>query len=120
VELAQAISRFGAKVSIIEGGRILGREGREAGEAIAHQLKTEGIELHVGVHASKVEATDGGVTVHLDDGATVSAQRILVATGRRPRIGELALENIGIDTDSGHVEVDENLRTPADNVWAIG
>jgi pyruvate/2-oxoglutarate dehydrogenase complex dihydrolipoamide dehydrogenase (E3) component len=120
VELAQAINRFGAKVSIIEGGRILGREGREAGKAIAQQLEAEGIELHVGVHASKVEASDGVVTVHLEDGATVSAQHILVATGRRPRIGELALENIGIDTTAGHVEVDENLRTPADNVWAIG
>jgi len=75
-----------------------GAKGREAGKAIAQQLEAEGIELHVGVHANKVEASEGGVTVHLENGATVSAQHILVATGRRPRIGELALENIGIDT----------------------
>jgi pyruvate/2-oxoglutarate dehydrogenase complex dihydrolipoamide dehydrogenase (E3) component len=121
VELAQAISRLGAKVSIIEGGgRLLAREGREAGDAIAKQLKAEGIELHVGVHASKVEADGDGITVRLDDGAILAAERILVATGRRPRVDGLGLDRIGIDTSSGHVEVNEHLRTPADNVWAIG
>jgi pyruvate/2-oxoglutarate dehydrogenase complex dihydrolipoamide dehydrogenase (E3) component len=120
VELAQALSRFGAKVSIVEGNRLLAREGREAGEAIGGQLKAEGIELHLGVHAQQVSADDGGITVRLDDGAILSAERILVATGRRPRMRDLGLESIGIDTEGGHVEVDKQLRTGAENVWAIG
>jgi pyruvate/2-oxoglutarate dehydrogenase complex dihydrolipoamide dehydrogenase (E3) component len=120
VELAQALSRFGAKVSIVEGNRLLAREGREAGDAIAHQLKAEGIELHLGVHADHVAAEKGGITVRLEDGATISAERILVATGRRPRIHDLGLETIGLDTQSGHVDVDAQLRTGADSVWAIG
>jgi pyruvate/2-oxoglutarate dehydrogenase complex dihydrolipoamide dehydrogenase (E3) component len=120
VELAQALSRFGSKVSIVEGNRLLAREGREAGDAIGRQLKAEGIELHLGVHAEQVSAENGGITVRLDDGAVVAAERILVATGRRPRIDALGLDTIGLDTDSGHVEVDEQLRTGAENVWAIG
>jgi pyruvate/2-oxoglutarate dehydrogenase complex dihydrolipoamide dehydrogenase (E3) component len=121
VELAQALSRFGAKVAIVEGARLLAREGRDAGDAIGQQLKSEGIEIHLGVHAEQVSSDNGGVTVRLDDGAIVSAQRILVATGRRPRVRNLGLESIGLDPESGRVEVDEQLRSrTADNVWAIG
>jgi pyruvate/2-oxoglutarate dehydrogenase complex dihydrolipoamide dehydrogenase (E3) component len=120
VELAQALRRFGARVSIVDGSHLLGREGRGAGEAIGRQLEAEGIELHLGVHAKHVSAGDGGVTVTLDDGATVSAQKILVATGRSPRVKDLGLETIGLDPGARQVEVDEQLRTKADNVWAIG
>src|SRR4051794_29128454 len=120
VELAQALRRFGSQVAIIEGKRLLARDGREAGDVIGQALKAEGIELHLGVHAEQVSAENGGITVRLDDGAVVAAERILVATGRRPRIDALGLDTIGLDTDSGHVEVDEQLRTGAENVWAIG
>ncbi|HYZ28910.1 MAG TPA: NAD(P)/FAD-dependent oxidoreductase [Thermoleophilaceae bacterium] len=120
VELGQALRRFGASVSIVEGSRLLGREGRDAGDAIGQQLKSEGIALHLGVHADRVTAENGGVTVRLGDGAMLSAERILVATGRRPRVAGLGLENVGIDPAAGHAEVDEHLRTRADNVWAIG
>jgi pyruvate/2-oxoglutarate dehydrogenase complex dihydrolipoamide dehydrogenase (E3) component len=120
VELAQALSRFGAKVAIVEGNRLLAREGRDAGDAIGQALKAEGIELHLGIHASKVEKTDRGVNLHLEDGAIIAAERILVATGRRPRVDDLGLDAIGIDTSGGHVEVNEHLQTNADNVWAIG
>jgi pyruvate/2-oxoglutarate dehydrogenase complex dihydrolipoamide dehydrogenase (E3) component len=120
VELAQALRRFGAAVAIVEGNRLLAREGREAGDAIGQALKAEGIELHLGVHAQKVSAENGGVTLRLDDGALIAGERILVATGRRPRTAGLGLESIGIATSSGHIEVDPQLKTQADNVWAIG
>ncbi|HEX4718656.1 MAG TPA: NAD(P)/FAD-dependent oxidoreductase [Thermoleophilaceae bacterium] len=120
VELAQALRRFGAHVSIVEGNRLLAREGREAGDAIGQALEAEGIELHLGVHAERVSAENGGISVRLDDGATIAAERILVATGRRPRVAGLGLEAIGLDSDSGRVVVDARLRTKADNVWAIG
>jgi pyruvate/2-oxoglutarate dehydrogenase complex dihydrolipoamide dehydrogenase (E3) component len=120
VELAQALHRFGAEVSIVEGKRLLAREGEQAGEAIADQLRREGIQLHLGVHADQVSKQDGGIQMRLDDGSTLSAERVLVATGRRPRVAELGLDTLGLDTDSGHVEVDERLRTKAQSVWAIG
>ncbi|HEX4735746.1 MAG TPA: NAD(P)/FAD-dependent oxidoreductase [Thermoleophilaceae bacterium] len=119
VELAQAISRFGAKVTIVEGHRLLAHEGREAGEAIGQQLQSEGIELHEGVHAEQVTQENGRVTVRLDDGATLSAEKILVATGRRPRVKEVGLETLGVDPEQ--FEVDEQLRAKgADRLWAIG
>jgi pyruvate/2-oxoglutarate dehydrogenase complex dihydrolipoamide dehydrogenase (E3) component len=119
VELAQALRRFGARVSIVEGQRLLAREGEQAGDAIAKQLASEDIDIHVGIHADHVSATDGGVTVRLADGTELTAERILVATGRRPRVAGLGLENTGLDTSSGHIEVDERLRA-GDGVWAIG
>ena len=120
VELAQALRRFGAEVAIVEGNRLLAREGRDAGEAIAKQLEAEGIEIHLGVHAKSVSAAEGGITLRLEDGAMIAAERILVATGRRPRIADLGLEAIGVETKDAHVPVDEQLRTSAENVWAIG
>jgi pyruvate/2-oxoglutarate dehydrogenase complex dihydrolipoamide dehydrogenase (E3) component len=120
VELAQALRRFGARVALIEGSRLLGREGRGAGEAIGQQLESEGIELHLGVHAKQVGADGGAMTVTLDDGATITAEKILVATGRSPRVKNLGLETIGLDPDARQIEVDDQLRTKADSVWAIG
>jgi pyruvate/2-oxoglutarate dehydrogenase complex dihydrolipoamide dehydrogenase (E3) component len=99
---------------------LLAREGRAAGEAIGEQLSSEGIELHLGVHAQQVSASNGGISVRLEDGSTLNAERILVATGRRPRLTEYGLESVGIDTSKGQIDVDDQLRTSADNVWAIG
>lgn len=120
VELAQALRRFGAEVAIVEGNRLLAREGEQAGEAIGQQLEREGISLHLGVHAKRVGGKSESVEVELDDGTTIAAERILVATGRRPRVAELGLEALGLDTSSGHLDVNEHLQTSADKVWAIG
>src|SRR4051794_29068290 len=131
VELAQALRRLGAEVSIVEGKRLLAREGEQAGAAIGKQLERDGIALHLGVHAKRVTeverpggsgagAPGSGIEVELDDGARIRAERILVATGRRPRIADIGLEGLGLDLESGHLEVDNHLRTKADNVWAIG
>jgi pyruvate/2-oxoglutarate dehydrogenase complex dihydrolipoamide dehydrogenase (E3) component len=120
VELAQALRRFGAEVTLVEGKRLLAREGEQAGDAIAGQLKAEGIELHVGTHVDQVSASNGALTVRLEDGTTITAEKILVATGRRPRLSDLGVENIGLDPNAREVEVDAHLRTRADRVWAIG
>jgi pyruvate/2-oxoglutarate dehydrogenase complex dihydrolipoamide dehydrogenase (E3) component len=60
------------------------------------------------------------VTVRLDNGTTVSAEKILVATGRRPRVQEIGIDTIGLDPEARRLDVDDQLRTQADNVWAIG
>jgi pyruvate/2-oxoglutarate dehydrogenase complex dihydrolipoamide dehydrogenase (E3) component len=119
VELAQALRRFGAEVAIVEGSRLLAREGEQAGAAIAQQLAREGIDLHLGAHAQRVERRGQGVRVHLDDAQEVGADRILVATGRRPRVAGLGLEHLGLDRDARRLEVDERLRA-AEGAWAIG
>ena len=66
-----------------------------------------------------VERVEPGVRVHLSDGATLEAERLLVATGRRPNVEGLGLEELGVEITQRGVEVDERLRA-ADDVWAIG
>jgi len=116
-ELAQFFARMGARVTLIEHGpRLLGRVHEEAGELLAEVFGSEGIELRLGV---AVDAVEPGVRLRLSDGSTVEAERLLVATGRRPNTEELGLEQLGVTIGPRGIAVDERLRA-ADAVWAIG
>jgi dihydrolipoamide dehydrogenase len=120
-ELAQFFARMGSRVTIVEHGeRLLGRVHPEAGELMAEVFSSEGIDVRLGTDAERVEATDDGVTVGLSAGSSIEAERLLVATGRRPNATELGLEELGVRFDDrGWVVVDKRLRA-ADDVWAIG
>ena len=116
-ELAQFFFRMGSKVTIVERGeRLLGRVHSDAGELLAELFGAEGIDVRVGVG---IERTEPGTRLHLSDGSTVEAERLLIATGRRPNVERLGLDELGLEISSRGVEVDERLRA-ADNVWAIG
>jgi dihydrolipoamide dehydrogenase len=116
-ELAQFFARMGSSVTIIEHGpRLLGRIHEEAGELIAKVFREEGIDVRTGV---AVERAERGIVLTLGDGSTVEAERLLVATGRRPNTEGLGLETLGVSIGQRGVEVDEHLRA-AENVWAIG
>ena len=124
VEMSQILRRLGAQVTLLEGaGHALPREAKEAGLAIEQALAADGVDVRCGTRAESVSQADGGsYTVTLDDGGQVTAEKLLVATGRAPRVAGIGLESVGasFDEKSG-VEVDERLRvTGADNVWAIG
>jgi pyruvate/2-oxoglutarate dehydrogenase complex dihydrolipoamide dehydrogenase (E3) component len=116
-ELTQFFSRMGAKVTVVErGDRLLGRVHSDAGDLIAELFREEGIDVRLGAGIERVEA---GVRVHLSDGSTIEAERLLVATGRRPNVERLGLEQLGVTISPRGIEVDERLRA-AQNVWAIG
>ena len=116
-ELAQFFSRLGSSVTVIEHGpRLLGRVHEEAGALVGDVFREEGIDVRLGV---AVEKAAPGVTLTLSDGSTVEAERLLVATGRRPNVEELGLEGLGVSMGARGVEVDERCRA-AENVWAIG
>jgi dihydrolipoamide dehydrogenase len=116
-ELAQFFARMGARVTVIEQGpRLLGRVHEEAGEIVGDAFRDEGIDVRLGV---AVESVAPGVRLTLSDGSTVEAERLLVATGRRPNVEELGLEQVGASIGRRGIEVDERLRA-AENVWAIG
>jgi pyruvate/2-oxoglutarate dehydrogenase complex dihydrolipoamide dehydrogenase (E3) component len=116
-ELAQFFARLGSRVTVIERGeRLLGRVHGDAGELLAGVFRSEGIDVRVGVGVERVEA---GPRLHLSDGSSVEAERLLVATGRRPNAQGLGLEQIGVEVTPRGVVVDERLRA-AENVWAIG
>jgi len=116
-ELAQFFARMGAQVTIVERGDfLLGRIHHDAGELLAELFREEEIDVRVGVGIERVEP---GVKVSLSDGSTVEAERLLVATGRRPNVERLGLDQLGVSVSRRGIEVDERLRA-ADDVWAIG
>jgi NADPH-dependent 2,4-dienoyl-CoA reductase/sulfur reductase-like enzyme len=120
VEIAQALGRMGVAVTIVESAeRLLPREAAGVGEALAEALRAEGIELRLGSPASAAEREGDHYVLRFDDGAELRGERLLVATGRRPRLDGLGLENVRIRLVGGAVPVDEHLRA-ADGIWAIG
>jgi pyruvate/2-oxoglutarate dehydrogenase complex dihydrolipoamide dehydrogenase (E3) component len=120
VELGQAVRRMGAEVAIVEGAeRLLAREPAALGDALAEALRAEGVELHLGRHAASAAHVDGEYVLELTDGTVLRGDRLLVATGRRPRTEGLGLETVGLAPGRGGIAVDARMRA-ADGVWAIG
>jgi pyruvate/2-oxoglutarate dehydrogenase complex dihydrolipoamide dehydrogenase (E3) component len=120
VELAQALTRMGVKVTLVEGEeRVLSREAKPLGEALGKALAADGVELRLGGFASRAERDGEAYVLRFDDGPDLRAEKLMVATGRRPRLDGLGLESAGIDASNGAVEVDEGLRA-GEGVWAIG
>jgi pyruvate/2-oxoglutarate dehydrogenase complex dihydrolipoamide dehydrogenase (E3) component len=120
VELGQAVARMGAEVAIVEGmDRLLAREPAPLGAALAEALRADGVELYLGVHAAAARREDGEYVLELADGTVLRGDRLLVATGRRPRVEGLGLETVGIEPGRGAIAVDARMRA-GDGLWAIG
>jgi pyruvate/2-oxoglutarate dehydrogenase complex dihydrolipoamide dehydrogenase (E3) component len=125
LELAQAYSRFGSKVTVLEAtGRLLPPEEPEAGELIADVFRREGIDVRTAVKAERVshEAGPGaaaGFTLTLGDGAEVRGNALLIAKGRRADLAAVGTGSVGIDESQHAVPVDGHMRA-APGVWAIG
>ena len=116
-ELAQFFARLGSRVAVIERGpRLLGRVHEEAAAVIGDVFREDGIDVRTGVG---VERAAPGIALTLSDGSTIEAERLLVATGRRPNAEGLGLEQLGVSVGRHGIDVDEGLRA-AENVWAIG
>ncbi len=121
VELGQAWSSLGARVTIVEAlPRILAREERFASEQVHAALVERGVDVRVGVPAVAVERDESGSTVRLESGDELLADELLVGVGRLPATRELGLETLGLEPGRP-VEVDERLRVPGhDWLFAIG
>jgi pyruvate/2-oxoglutarate dehydrogenase complex dihydrolipoamide dehydrogenase (E3) component len=116
-ELAQFYRRLGARVAIVDRNeRLLPREHASAGDLIGETFRQEGIDLHLNATVERIEP---GVRVHLADGTVVEGERLLVATGRRPNVDGLGLEQLGVEITRRGITVDDRLRA-SDTVWAIG
>ena len=119
LELAQAFSRFGVTVSVVEvADRILAPEEPEASAVVAGALAGEGIQVRTGVSISKVSYADGAFEVTLGD-QTMTADKLLVAAGRRPNLADIGLEAVGLDPSARTLEPDERMRV-GEKLWAIG
>ncbi len=120
VELAQIVRRLGGEVTIVEGGEhLLAREPAALGEAVGEVLRRDGVEVVVGEHAAAARRDADDYVLVLDSGREVRGDRLLVATGRRPRVDGIGLETVGVTADSHGVPVDARLRV-AEGVWALG
>jgi pyruvate/2-oxoglutarate dehydrogenase complex dihydrolipoamide dehydrogenase (E3) component len=121
VEMAQAVRRMGAEVALVEGAEhVLSREPRALGDALGEALEADGIELHLGVHVTAAKRHGDGYALELDDGSELRGDKLLIATGRKPRTEGLGLEEAGVKLgEHGNVEVDSRL-SAGDGIWAIG
>jgi pyruvate/2-oxoglutarate dehydrogenase complex dihydrolipoamide dehydrogenase (E3) component len=119
VELAQAFATLGTDVHLVEGmDHVLPREPRPLGEALGEAISSKRLQLHLGRRAASV-SQDGQYLVSFDDGTRLGAERLLVATGRRPRVEGLGLENVGVEASPRGIPVDARMHA-AEGVWAIG
>jgi pyruvate/2-oxoglutarate dehydrogenase complex dihydrolipoamide dehydrogenase (E3) component len=120
VEMAQAVRRLGGEAAIADmAEHLLPREPAPLGEALGEALGREGIELVLGVSATAARRDGDDYVLAFDDGRELRGDRILVATGRRPRVDGLGLETVGVAADPHGIPVDAHLRA-GERLWAIG
>jgi pyruvate/2-oxoglutarate dehydrogenase complex dihydrolipoamide dehydrogenase (E3) component len=121
LEIGQAMSRFGSRVTVVEPGpRLLDAEEPETSALIAQILEREGIEVLTDAQVDSVEpAGDHGATVHLVGGAARTGSRVLVATGRRSDLRALGVAVLDLDETAPAIPVDGRLRA-GPGVWAVG
>ena len=131
LELAQAFARLGSEVNVIEAAsQLLPREDAELVAVLGERLRAEGVRLHLGVKAARVERGPEGSGIrvtatpsgndHAAGSFPLDGDVLLVATGRTPRLDALDLARGGVEAGQGGVTVDAGLRTTAEAVWAAG
>ena len=120
VEMATAYASLGSRVTVIARGEILGSLEPFAGEQVTAGLRELGVDVRTGTATDRVERDANGVTITLGDGEQVTAAEVLVATGRRPRSGDIGLENVGLEPGR-YIDVDDTLRVhDSDWLYAVG
>ncbi|MEL6616495.1 MAG: FAD-dependent oxidoreductase [Bacteroidota bacterium] len=129
IEMGQAFNRLGTKVTILDrADRILGRDDPEHAEMLLQVLKDEGVEFVFDTTVERVEplapeaSGDGvsGVRLHLSSGESLEADRLLIATGRKPNVETLNLEAAGVEYTRTGVSVNDKCRTSQRHIYAAG
>jgi dihydrolipoamide dehydrogenase len=120
IELAQVVRRLGGEAVLVEGAdRVLPREPAPLGNALTEALRRDGIELMLGMHASAARREGDEYVLEFDGAAELRGDRLLVATGRRPRVEGIGLETVGVEANPQGIQVDDHLRA-GERLWAIG
>ncbi|MBA2534583.1 MAG: mercuric reductase [Rubrobacter sp.] len=124
LEMAQFYNRMGSRVTVVVGrsDHVAPREDDDVTEALHAILQAEGVKFVFCERAESVASSEDGLTLTLDGGdpAELNVSQLFVATGRLPNTDDLGLENIGLETSKGIIEVDERLATPIEDIWAAG
>jgi pyruvate/2-oxoglutarate dehydrogenase complex dihydrolipoamide dehydrogenase (E3) component len=121
-ELGQAFARFGTQVHIVEAlDRLLPGEEPEAGAELAKAFSVDGIAVHLSARCVAAHRQADAISVRLDSGESLSAERLLVAVGRRPKLQGIDLGSAGIaTTEKGWIKVDDHTLVAAPGIWAGG
>jgi len=125
LEFAQMFRRFGSDVTVVEKGpRLISREDEDVSEAVKGILEHEGVALRLNAECISFAPHPDGVTVGVDctsGDRAVTGSHVLLAIGRKPNTDDLGLDRAGVATDKrGYIEVDDQLRTNAPHIWAMG
>ncbi|MBN8510244.1 MAG: FAD-containing oxidoreductase [Burkholderiales bacterium] len=125
LEFAQVMRRLGAQVTVVERmPRLLPREDEDVSDGIRAILEAEGVRFELGAECLSLARAGAGIVVGAacgDGREGITGSHVLMAVGRRPNTDDLGLERAGIRTDErGYIEVDEQCRSSAEGVWAVG
>jgi len=125
LEFAQMYRRFGSRVTVVEmGQRIVAREDEEVSAAIQAMLEGEGITFRLKAECLKLDQRGSGVGIRVaceDEPRDIEGSHVLLAVGREPNTHDLGLDRAGVKTNTrGYIEVDDELRTSAPGIWALG
>src|SRR5690242_19049720 len=119
VELTQVFARFGVRVTVVEAAdRLVPLEEPESSTLVQDAFERDGIDLRAGVSVSGVKYQDRFV-VALEGGAELTAEKLLVATGRTTGLDALGIDSVGLDPKAKFIDVDDRMKA-ADKLWAIG
>jgi pyruvate/2-oxoglutarate dehydrogenase complex dihydrolipoamide dehydrogenase (E3) component len=125
LEFAQMMRRFGAQVTVLErSARLLPREDEDVSDGVRAILEAEGVHFELGTECLSLARSGGRIVVGAACGGSregITGSHVLLAVGRRPNTEDLGLDRAGVRTDvRGFIVVDEQCRTSADGVWAVG
>ena len=124
LEFAQLMRRMGAAVTVVERStRLLPREDADVSDGVRAILEAEGVRFELGAECLSLAPAGSGIVVGAAcrGGQGITGSHVLLAAGRRPNTDKLGLEQAGIRIDArGYIEVDDQCRTSADGVWAVG
>ena len=121
-EVAQAYGRIGCRVELIEAGpRLVAAEEPEASDVLRPHLEADGVKVHLGMRCTGVEHSEAGFKLQLEGAQPVTAEKLLVATGRKARLGSVDLAAAGLaTTERGWLKVNPSTLEAAGGIFGGG
>ncbi len=120
-ELGQALSRLGVRISIVQrGAQLLPPEDPDVAEFMQQRFAAEGIDVRLNANATRVSLQDGKITLEFREGASITADALLISIGRTPNLRALGLEAAGVEYDEHGVKANEYLQTSQPHIYAAG